>query len=254
MEEAVRNTSPQSEFPRYTNSYQKLYTRCYASVDTSRRALTSSYSFLRHRSWEVRKHHKNYQNTSPQSEFPRYTNSYQKLYTRYYTSVDTSRRALNRSYTFLRRRSSVPWRRRNREAQRRRRFHCLSLYRRPHQHQPRAYRHRVRRNSRTSHPPPRRLRRVFVVASTSSPNERTRKRFHYKSLYRRHQKHKRRAYRHRVRRNRRTSHTPPRRSRRVFVVASTSMRILCLNPMHHHLQLSTYQEDRMYRHGKRRAH
>ena len=63
-------------------------------------------------------------NTSPQSEFPRYTNSYQKLYTRCYTSVDTSRRALTSSYTFLRRRSSVPWRRRNREAQRRRRFHC----------------------------------------------------------------------------------------------------------------------------------
>ena len=87
MEEAesLRNTSPQSEFPRYTNSYQKLYTRYYTSVDTSRRALTSLYTFLRRRSSVPWRRRKNYQNTSPQSEFLQYKNSYLTRYTRCYT-------------------------------------------------------------------------------------------------------------------------------------------------------------------------
>ena len=80
-----QNTSPQSEFLQYKNSYLTQYTRYYTSVDTLRRALTSSYTFLRRRSWEVKRRRKNCQNTSPQSEFLQYKNSYLTRYTRCYT-------------------------------------------------------------------------------------------------------------------------------------------------------------------------
>ena len=53
-----QNTSPRLTYPHYTSSYLTQYTRYYTSVDTLRRALTSSYTFLRRRSWEVKRRRK----------------------------------------------------------------------------------------------------------------------------------------------------------------------------------------------------
>ena len=80
-----QNTSPRLTYPHYTSSYLTQYTRYYTSVDTLRRALTSSYTFLSRRSSVPWRRRKNYQNTSPQSESLRYTNSYQTQYTHYCT-------------------------------------------------------------------------------------------------------------------------------------------------------------------------
>ena len=80
-----QNTSPRLTYPHYTNSYLTQYTRYYTWVDTLRRALTSLYTFLRRRSSVPWRRRKNYQNTSPQSEFLQYKNSYLTRYTRCYT-------------------------------------------------------------------------------------------------------------------------------------------------------------------------